>query len=115
MIKYTCPIHQTELVLREGVSKKNGKEYSFWGCTDKTDGQFCAHTVSNTPQGLSVRVSPQPGQSTPSENTALLKSILEEVVKIREIVFQNAPPIINKTSVNDAELPFRIWTHTLLN
>ena len=106
MIKYVCPIHNNELTLREGVSKKNGKEYSFWGCTDKTDGQFCAHTVSNTPQGLSARVSAPGGQNTPSENTALLKSILEELVKIREIVFQNAPPVINKTSENDQGLPF---------
>lgn len=101
-----CPLHNISLVLRAGVSKKNGKEYSFWACPDKTDGQFCAHTVSNTPQGLSVRVSPSSGAGQPSDNTRLLQGILDELVTIRETVVRQAPPIINKTSEKDAELPF---------
>lgn len=37
-----CSIHGTELVLREGVSKKTNEPYSFLACPEKNaDGSFC--------------------------------------------------------------------------
>ena len=103
---YNCPFHNQELVLREGVSKKTGKEYSFYGCSVKDNGQFCAHTVPNAEFAPRTQDSSQTGQSTPNRNTEVLEGILKELVTIRETVCRMAPPIINKTSENDQGLPF---------
>jgi hypothetical protein len=38
----TCPIHGATTVWKTGVSKKTGKDYAFWGCTEKmADGSWC--------------------------------------------------------------------------
>ena len=38
----TCPIHGKTTVWKEGVSKKTGKNYAFWGCTEQNDdGSYC--------------------------------------------------------------------------
>jgi hypothetical protein len=38
-----CGIHGTPMVFKEGVSKKTGKPYAFWGCdTKNADGSFCS-------------------------------------------------------------------------
>lgn len=33
----TCPVHRKPWKLREGVSSKTGKDYSFWSCGSKDD------------------------------------------------------------------------------
>jgi hypothetical protein len=39
----TCPVHGATTVWKEGVSKKTGKPYAFWGCTEKNaDGSYCS-------------------------------------------------------------------------
>lgn len=38
----SCPIHRTPFTLKEGISKKTGKPYSFWACgTQIGPGVWC--------------------------------------------------------------------------
>ena len=43
-----CPLHQRPLHHRQGISKA-GKNYDFWGCSVKENGQFCQHTEQAKP------------------------------------------------------------------
>lgn len=36
-----CSLHNVPSVWKEGVSKKTGKPYAFWGCDVKTNGGYC--------------------------------------------------------------------------
>ena len=49
-----CPKHNSELVHRQGVSKKTGKPYDFWACSQKDGQNFCDYTYNeakvNQPQ-----------------------------------------------------------------
>jgi hypothetical protein len=37
----TCPVHGLTTVWKEGVSKKTGKPYGFWGGTEKHGDEWC--------------------------------------------------------------------------
>lgn len=39
-----CPKHNTALTHKQGISKKTGKPYDFWGCPTKDGNQFCDYT-----------------------------------------------------------------------
>jgi hypothetical protein len=42
----TCPVHGLATAWREGVSKKTGKAYGFWACTEKNGEEWCKEKLS---------------------------------------------------------------------
>lgn len=41
-----CSYHNTEADWKEGISKKTGKGYAFWSCTQKMqDGSYCNNEI----------------------------------------------------------------------
>ena len=64
-----CGNHNAPMKWKEGVSKKNGKEYAFWSCSMKMqDGSYCDY---KTPWGT-------PG---PSPDTKFVQSLDDSVKK----------------------------------
>ena len=65
-----CPKHNSELVHRQGVSKKTGKPYDFWACSQKDGNAYCDYTYNeakvNQPQRTELE-----GKVLASMNTKL--------------------------------------------
>lgn len=51
----TCPHHKVKLVHRQGVSKKTGNPYDFWGCPKMDDGKYCDYTWNSKKDSVNKR------------------------------------------------------------
>lgn len=84
MPEQICPSCKSEMKLREGFSKKTGKPYSFWGCTNYP---ACDKTLPNLNRKLVSGSTPTPNAvpgAKQSDKTAFEIEVVSLLKEIRD-------------------------------
>lgn len=78
-----CPRCGAPLQLKQGVSKKTGKSYKFWGCTNYPECDYTTNTPPNGEEGSSTH---QAVNNTIQGFDSRLKGVEESVKRTERMV-----------------------------
>lgn len=113
-----CSIHNIVMTYKESGVSKTGRRYpAFWGCPDRTDGEFCKKTIPADEWSKQVAESPTEAFERSLKEEPVQSVEVEEPMKKKDWNFKTFEQGLRALTVEfrkDDMSPVQVWetTHT---